>query len=101
MSGGSYDYVYMRHWIGCPGDLSGIPGILQNMVNDLKDSKPEVARAIHQYQSLLEARLNTISEEADAIMDLLQAVEWERSGDSGMERVDAALKAYREKNPDP
>lgn len=90
MSGGAFNYAYRE-----------IPDRLDRLVTE---TIPEILEWMKSHQVNPEAiaviqiflgRVVTLADEAARIKDLLHAVEWMASGDSGPDRIDRELGKYK------
>lgn len=93
MSGGSYNYLHRKNW----GNHIDWEHDLDKMVERLTELGYEDA-AEEAYEELLEirrskVRINSIHKR---LSNVYKAVEWVDSGDSGKDRIEEAIREYRE-----
>lgn len=95
MSGGSYDYLFVKD----PEQLLQMQETIQNMADRLAGLGYAKDAALETQQLLLTLRQfeNRIRAIADRLSDVWKAVEWWDSNDSGEDGVIHALAEYRGK----
>lgn len=91
MSGGSYDYLYIKE----PEDLFYNPHI-DNMVDRLIElDAPDAATELEQVNLILQNARVRVNARMERLKGILKAVEWYDSCDSGLDAVEGALERYR------
>lgn len=93
MSGGSFDYLYNSE---APASSSAWDAMRHELVLLGAD---DIVAKMDAVTDALATLGQPYSSETGTIRDVWHAIEWWRSGDSGINRVRAAVLAYREKHP--
>ena len=92
MSGGSWDYLCYKD----ADEIFQYEDLLEKMVDRLsREGFEDVARETHELVCIMRqyrVRANTI---INRLSPVWRAVEWNDSGDSGQERIIAAINEYR------
>ena len=86
MSGGSYDYIYLRD---LAEDESAILARMRDRLHALQydDAANEIDNIV--------SYLDRINHQIPALRRVMRAVEWHDSGDSGIDTVDKAIREWR------
>lgn len=102
MSGGSYNYLARTSEVEGAGGILTMQTDLLRMAQRLEDFCPEAARETRRLLlgGTAEERRNSLLDRAEAHVSRLRAlwhaIEWHDSSDWGVERVNAAVDAYRD-----
>lgn len=99
MSGGSFNHAYLAaddrtELFKHIGDFEGIATALDGMKHK------EAAEHIRTYLAFVDAYMREIERMGKDLRGVMRAVEWERSGDCGMEHVDKAVAELLERKAD-
>lgn len=90
MSGGSFNYLYKRHW---NGEYDSILTDLDDMMGHLLGTgHPEAVPYLLEHRKVVQKHIDALQAACDRISPLLQAIEWNVSGDWDWETVENRLK---------
>lgn len=91
MSGGSYNYAYTK-----VDEMDGAYSVIQDVKRAeerLRElGQQEAANEVYKYILFVEMVANRLSVQGNRIANVLRAVEWYDSGDSGIEVVNQACE---------
>lgn len=91
MSGGSFNYLCFK--VTDASDVFRYTDEVEHMVKYLKNiGKHDAAREVLKYQLFLSAMQSRIEAYGEWIEPLLKSVEWECSGDRGLDAIDRAYE---------
>lgn len=99
MSGGAFNYFYIADDVG-DGWLNNIQDLRDMIDYCRRIDKPEIMAELIKLRDFLEETQNKVYETVTPYHHLLLAIEWEASGDYGMESVDKAFEDFKKKSLD-
>lgn len=92
MSGGSWDYMFgweAEKFIAKAGDLAGMARRLMQL------GFPDAAAAMEEFSLLVAHARMQVETRKDVLRDVMHAVEWFDSGDSGKESLAEQIRKWR------
>lgn len=93
MSGGSLDYLFSKE----PEELFYATYSLEQAEKYLIEcGAVDVAKDVRRLIEYVLSARNRIEVMQENLREVFKAIEWEQSGDSGKDRVDRAIAAYRD-----
>lgn len=94
MSGGSLNYLYCKD----PDDLHNhIFDLTRAELYLLREGYDDVAKDVHRLIEYVITSRNRITVLQENLKEVFKSIEWNLSGDSGKDRVEKAIEAYRNK----